>query len=32
LPATAANALPNNSLNRTHCGMQLKARHFIMGF
>ena len=31
LPATAANALPNNSLNRTHCGMRLKARHFILG-
>ena len=32
LPATAANALPNNSLNRTHCGMRPKARHFILGF
>ena len=32
LPANAANALPNNSLNRTHCGMRLKARHFILGF
>ena len=31
LLATAANALPNNSLNRTHCGMRLKARHFILG-
>ena len=32
LLATAANALPNNSLNRTHCGMRPKARHFILGF
>ena len=32
LPANAANALPNNSLNRTHCGMRPKARHFILGF
>ena len=31
LPANAANALPNHSLNRTHCGMRLKARHFILG-
>ncbi len=23
---------PNHSLNRTHCGMRLKARHFILGF
>jgi hypothetical protein len=22
---------PNHSLNRTHCGMRLKARHFILG-
>ena len=22
---------PNHSLNRTHCGMGLKARHFILG-
>ena len=22
---------PNRSLNRTHCGMRLKARHFILG-
>jgi hypothetical protein len=22
---------PNHSLNRTHCGMQLKARHLILG-
>jgi hypothetical protein len=22
---------PNNSLNRTHCGMRQKARHFILG-
>jgi hypothetical protein len=22
---------PNKSLNRTHCGMRLKARHFILG-
>jgi hypothetical protein len=21
----------NNSLNRTHCGMRPKARHFILG-
>jgi hypothetical protein len=27
-----ANTLrPNHSLNRTHCGMRLKARHFILG-
>ena len=27
------NALPpNHSLNRTHCGMRLKALHFILGF
>jgi len=32
LPANAANALPNHSLNRTHCGVRLKARHFILGF
>ena len=31
LPANAANALPNHSLNRTHCGMRLKALHFILG-
>ena len=24
--------MPNHSLNRTHCGMRLKARHFILGF
>jgi hypothetical protein len=24
-------AWPNHSLNRTHCGMRLKARHFILG-
>jgi len=23
---------PNRSLNRTHCGMRPKARHFILGF
>ena len=23
--------MPNNSLNRTHCGMRLKALHFILG-
>jgi hypothetical protein len=23
--------MPNHSLNRTHCGMRLKARHFILG-
>jgi hypothetical protein len=23
--------MPNHSLNRTHCGMWLKARHFILG-
>ena len=23
---------PNHSLNRTHCGVRLKARHFILGF
>jgi len=23
---------PNHSLNRTHCGMRPKARHFILGF
>jgi len=22
----------NHSLNRTHCGMRLKARHFILDF
>ncbi len=22
---------PNHSLNRTHCGMRPKARHFILG-
>ncbi len=22
---------PNHSLNRTHCGMRLKALHFILG-
>ncbi len=32
LPANAANALPNHSLNRTHCGVRLKALHFILGF
>jgi hypothetical protein len=25
------NLRPNHSLNRIHCGMQLKARHFILG-
>ena len=25
------NMLPNHSLNRTHCSMRLKARHFILG-
>ena len=24
-------ARPNHSLNRTHCGMRLKPRHFILG-
>jgi hypothetical protein len=23
---------PNHSLNRTHCGVRQKARHFILGF
>ena len=23
--------MPNHSLNRTHCGMRLMARHFILG-
>jgi len=23
--------MPNHSLNRTHCGMRLKALHFILG-
>ena len=27
----AKTLLPNHSLNRTHCGMRLKARHFILG-
>ena len=27
-----AGALANHSLNRTHCGMRPKARHFILGF
>jgi len=27
----AASMPPNQSLNRTHCGMRLKARHFILG-
>ena len=27
----AVSVLPNHSLNRTHCGMRLKARHFILG-
>ena len=24
--------MPNHSLNRTHCGVRPKARHFILGF
>jgi hypothetical protein len=27
-----AKVLPNHSLNRTHCGVRPKARHFILGF
>ncbi|MEF8747200.1 MAG: hypothetical protein V5B31_04935 [Candidatus Accumulibacter propinquus] len=29
--STIVLACPNHSLNRTHCGMRLKARHFILG-
>jgi len=29
--AIAQKVLPNKSLNRTHCGMRPKARHFILG-
>ncbi len=28
---TRPSVRPNRSLNRTHCGMRLKARHFILG-
>ena len=27
-----SHATPNHSLNRTHCGMRQKTRHFILGF
>ncbi len=31
-PITQHRAVPpNHSLNRTHCGMRPKARHFILG-
>ena len=29
---TSGKALANQSLNRTHCGVRPKARHFILGF
>ena len=30
-PGRTVKSGPNHSLNRTHCGMRLKARHFILG-
>jgi hypothetical protein len=31
LATLAPELRPIHSLNRTHCGMRLKARHFILG-